>query len=57
VEHYADIRHALEKAGTPINPNDLIIAATARAAGVTLVTANVSEFSRVPGLKWEDWTK
>jgi tRNA(fMet)-specific endonuclease VapC len=57
VEHYADIRHALEKAGTPISPNDLIIAATARAAGVTLVTANVSEFSRVPGLKWEDWTK
>jgi tRNA(fMet)-specific endonuclease VapC len=57
VDHYAEIRHWLEKSGTPISPHDLIIAATARAAGVTLVTANSSEFSRVPELKWEDWSK
>ena len=55
-EHYADIRMRLEKAGKPISPNDLIIAATARAAGATLVTANLREFSRVPGLKCRDWT-
>lgn len=53
--HYADIRNALERAGTPIGPNDLIIAAHARALGVTLVTDNVREFARVPGLKVENW--
>ncbi|MEO8613999.1 MAG: type II toxin-antitoxin system VapC family toxin [Luteolibacter sp.] len=56
-EHYADIRTSLEKSGTPISPNDLIIAATVRAAGATLVTANTREFSRVPGLHCEDWTE
>jgi tRNA(fMet)-specific endonuclease VapC len=54
--HYADIRMRLEKSGKPISPNDLIIAATARAAGATLVTANLREFSRVPSLKCRDWT-
>ncbi|MFN9898159.1 MAG: PIN domain-containing protein, partial [bacterium] len=54
--HYAEIRFLLEKKGTPISPNDLIIAATARAAGATLVTANVREFARVPDLHCEDWT-
>jgi tRNA(fMet)-specific endonuclease VapC len=53
---YADIRMRLEKVGKSISPNDLIIAATARAAGATLVTANLREFSRVPGLKCRDWT-
>lgn len=54
-EHYADIRHTLERAGTPIGPNDLLIAAHARALGLTLVTDNVREFSRVPGLLVENW--
>jgi len=55
--HYAEIRLHLEKKGTPISPNDLIIAATARAAGATLVTANIREFRRIPDLKCEDWTE
>lgn len=53
--HYAAIRLALERAGTPIGPNDLIIAAQARARGLTLVTDNVRELSRVPGLAVENW--
>ncbi len=54
--HYAEIRFHLEKKGIPISPNDLIIAATTRAAGATLVTANIREFRRVPDLRCEDWT-
>ena len=53
--HYANIRTALERAGTPIGPNDLLIAAHALALDHTLVTANISEFSRVPGLRVENW--
>ena len=55
-EHYAAIRSDLERRGTPIGPNDLVIAATALAAGAILVTNNVAEFQRVDGLKCEDWT-
>jgi len=51
-----DLRAALETAGTPIGPYDLLIAAQARRSGTTLVTANVSEFARVDGLVWQDWT-
>ena len=54
--HYADIRHQLEAAGNVIGPNDLKIAAICRATGLTLVTSNTAEFSRVPGLRIEDWT-
>jgi tRNA(fMet)-specific endonuclease VapC len=54
-EHYADIRAALESAGTPIGPNDLLIAAHARALGMTLVSNNAREFGRVPGLVVENW--
>lgn len=54
-EHYADIRVALERAGTPIGSNDLLIAAHARSRGLTLVTHNLREFERVPGLKVVDW--
>ncbi|MGH7246797.1 MAG: type II toxin-antitoxin system VapC family toxin [Pseudomonadota bacterium] len=50
-----DIRAALERAGTPIGPYDILIAAQARRRGATLVTANEREFARVPGLKTEDW--
>jgi len=55
VEHYADIRSHLEKAGQPIGPNDLLIAATARAHNLVLVTRNSAEFSRVPALSLENW--
>lgn len=51
-----DLRRALEAAGTPIGAYDLLIAAQALRTGATLVTANVAEFGRVPGLAWEDWT-
>ncbi len=54
-EQYGSIRAELERAGTPIGPYDMMIAATAIAHELTLVTHNVSEFSRVAGLKWEDW--
>ncbi len=53
--HYADIRLLLEKAGTPIGSHDLFIAAHARSAGLTLVTHNLREFKRVPGLAVESW--
>lgn len=53
--HYADIRSFLEASGDPIGPNDLLIAAHARALDLTLVTANSTEFSRVPGLRVENW--
>lgn len=52
---YAEIREALESAGTPIGPNDLLIAAHAKAHALTVVTANKSEFLRVPGIKVENW--
>lgn len=53
--HYAEIRHHLARQGTPIGPNDLLIAAHARSLDLTVVTANVREFNRVPGLKTESW--
>ena len=53
--HYAEIRVELETSGNPIGPNDLIIAAHARALGLTLVTHNLVEFSRVPGLLVQNW--
>ncbi len=52
---YATIRHHLARLGTPIGPNDLLIAAHAYSAGLTVVTANAGEFSRVPGLQVENW--
>lgn len=53
--HYGSIRSALEKAGQPIGVNDLHIAAHARSEGLVVVTNNVSEFARVPGLMLENW--
>lgn len=52
---YASIRFALEAAGTPIGSNDLWIAAHALSLDLTLVTANIREFSRVPNLRVENW--
>jgi tRNA(fMet)-specific endonuclease VapC len=54
-EEYGLIRDELDRAGTPIGPNDLLIAATARAHDAILVTHNVREFSRVAELRIEDW--
>ena len=51
------IRAALEISGKPIGSYDLLIAGQALARQLTLVTANVSEFSRVKGLTWQDWAK
>lgn len=51
-----DLRASLESAGTPIGPYDLLIATQALRMGATMVTANVSEFGRVDGLSWQDWT-
>ena len=53
---YATIRVALERAGTPIGANDLLIAAHALAIGAVMVTANQREFERIPDLAIEDWT-
>jgi tRNA(fMet)-specific endonuclease VapC len=50
------VRADLEKAGTPIGAYDLLIAGQALRRGLTVVTANTSDFSRVAGLGWEDWT-
>lgn len=52
---YGDIRADLRRRGEPIGPNDLLIAATALAHGLTLVTHNVREFGRVVDLMVEDW--
>jgi tRNA(fMet)-specific endonuclease VapC len=52
---YGPIRAELNARGTPIGPNDLLIASIAVVNGVTLVTHNVNEFGRVKGLIIEDW--
>lgn len=54
-EHYASIRTTLSARGELIGANDLWIAAHARSLDVHLVTGNVREFSRVPGLTVENW--
>jgi tRNA(fMet)-specific endonuclease VapC len=51
-----DIRADLRRKGTPIGPYDILIAAQARRRDALLVTANVREFTRVPGLRTEDWS-
>ena len=56
VEHYVSIRAALESGGQIIGEADLWIAATARANGDVIVTNNVREFQRVPGLVVADWS-
>ena len=54
-EAYGRLRAELARRGTPIGPNDLMIAAIALAHDLTLVTHNTAEFSRVSGLRLEDW--
>ncbi len=54
-ESYGRVRAGLEKAGTPIGPLDTQIGAHALSLGAVLVTNNVREFRRIPGLKIENW--
>jgi tRNA(fMet)-specific endonuclease VapC len=56
-DDYGLIRAELRRRGTPIEANDYWIAAHARHLGLTLVTNNMREFSRVPGLKIENWAE
>ena len=53
--HYGEIRTHLERNGAPIGAMDMLIAAHARSVSLSLVTNNVREFERVPGLRAENW--
>lgn len=53
--HFGSIRAALEERGQPIGINDIHIAAHARSEGLILVSNNLREFERVPGLLFENW--
>lgn len=55
-QRYGELRAHLDRQGTPIGPLDQQIAAHALALDVTLVTNNLREFERVPGLRVENWT-
>lgn len=54
-ECYGPIRAQLESQGTPIGPNDLMIASITFSQGLILVTHNLAEFRRIAGLQCEDW--
>ena len=53
--HYGQLRAELERAGTPCGPHDMQIGGHARSEGLIVVTNNVREFSRMPGVRVEDW--
>ena len=53
--HFGQLRAELYRAGTPIGPYDMMIAGHARSMGLVLVTNNLGEFERVPGLRLENW--
>ena len=53
--HYGQLRVELERAGTPCGPHDTQIGGHARSEGLILVTNNVREFARMPGLRVENW--
>lgn len=55
-EEYGKVRAALERKGTPIGPMDLLIAGHAKSRDLILVTNKTREFTRVDGLKVEDWS-
>ncbi|VAW88501.1 VapC toxin protein [hydrothermal vent metagenome] len=54
-EHFGQLRAELYRIGKPIGPYDMMIAGHARAMGLILVTNNMKEFERVPGLRVENW--
>jgi tRNA(fMet)-specific endonuclease VapC len=54
-EHTGQLRAELARNGTPIGPYDQMIAGHARSRGLIVVTNNLREFERVPGLRIEDW--
>jgi tRNA(fMet)-specific endonuclease VapC len=53
--HYGQLRAELQSAGRPAGPLDMLICAHARSEGMILVTNNLREFSRMPGLRVENW--
>jgi|SRR5262249_47931508 len=53
--HYGQIRADLERGGTPCGPHDVQIAGHARSEGLVVVTNNIREFSRMPGVRAENW--
>jgi tRNA(fMet)-specific endonuclease VapC len=53
--HYGQLRAELERAGTPCGPHDMQIGAHARSEGLIVVTNNMREFARMPGLRIENW--
>lgn len=54
-EHFGQLRAELYRIGQPIGPYDMMIAGHARAMGLILVTNNMKEFERAPGLRVENW--
>ena len=54
-DHYGKLRSRLERAGTPIGPNDMLIVAQALSGDLVLVTDNVAEFARVDEFAVENW--
>jgi len=53
--HYGQLRAELERAGTPCGPHDMQIGGHARSEGLIVVTNNMREFARMPGLRVENW--
>src|SRR5712671_4890059 len=53
--HYGQLRAELERAGTPCGPHDMQIGGHARSEGLIVLTNNVREFGRMPGVRVEDW--
>lgn len=53
--HYGQVRAELERAGTPCGPHDMQIGAHARSEGLIVVTNNMREFVRMPGVRVENW--
>jgi tRNA(fMet)-specific endonuclease VapC len=53
--HYGQVRAELERAGAPCGPHDMQIGGHARSEGLIVVTNNMREFSRMPGIRAENW--
>jgi len=53
--HYGQLRAELERAGTPCGPHDTQIGGHARSEGLIVVTNNMREFARMPGVRTENW--